>query len=295
MDRCEAVLLVAEKALEEVRELRETIDQLKQEAPKRAVSFLISEAGDLLLRDENGGQTNLGNVRGPEGNKGADGAEGKPGRDAEPVSAATVVAELLAGDEVKTLTDMHVAEAFAKFLEAHPIRDGRDGAIGPVGPIGPEGKKGEDGADGVSVAGAVVDRDGCLIITTSKGVPMNLGKVVGKDGNDGKPGADFSEASIDYDGERGLIIRGKGGAEIVRRLPIPMNKGFWRESMACEKADIVTHNGTAWIALKDTTAKPCIENADDWQLFARKGRDGVDGKNGRDLGPAPPVKLNSNG
>jgi hypothetical protein len=45
--------------------------------------------------------------------------------------------------------------------------------------------------------------------------------------------------------------------------------------------------------LRDTKAKPCTENKDDWRLFARKGRDGTDGRNGRDLGPPEPVKLNA--
>lgn len=57
------------------------------------------------------------------------------------------------------------------------------------------------------------------------------------------------------------------------------------------KADIVTHNGNAWIALRDTKGKPTVESKEDWRLFARKGRDGMDGKIVRDTGPIPPVKL----
>lgn len=222
--------------------------------------------------------------------KGDRGEKGEPGLSAEPIEAEDVVRELLAGDEVKTLVDLHVAEAVQKHFEAHPVQNGKDGAPGEKGEKG-DAVKGDPGEDGVGVAGAFIDREGALVLTTTKGVPINLGKVVGSDGARGADGADFSEASIDYDGERGLVIRGKGGAEIVRRLPIPMDKGYWREGMACEKADLVTHNGNVWIALKDTNAKPCLENTEDWRLFVRKGRDGIDGKSGRDLGPAPPVKL----
>src|SRR5690606_23911953 len=106
---------------------------------------------------------------------------------------------------------------------------------------------------------------------------------------DGKDGADFSEASIDYDGERTITIKGKGG-EIVKHVPIPLDRGYWREGMAAQKADILTHDGNAWLAIRDTKSKPCAENKEDWRLFARKGRDGKDGRNGIDK--TAPVKVN---
>lgn len=223
------------------------------------------------------------------------GDPGEKGADAEPIEIAAVVAEVLAGDEMKTLSALHAEEAVARYFAANPVQHGKDGAPGAKGDPGNDGAsiKGEPGEPGVGLAGAIIDREGELVITTTKGEAIKLGKVVGRDGEKGKDGADFSEATVDYDGERGLVIRGKGPAEIVRRLPIPLDKGYYREGMACEKADIVTHNGNAWIALRDTKAKPCIENAEDWRIFARKGRDGIDGKNGRDLGPAPPVKLSA--
>ncbi len=140
----------------------------------------------------------------------------------------------------------------------------------------------------------MIDRDGQLVVTTTKGEPIKLGNVVGKDGEKGMDGTGFEGAELDYDGERGLILRSKSGAEIVKSMPIPLDKGFWREGMACAKADLLTHGGNVWIALVDTAAKPCLESKD-WRLFVRKGRDGNDGTNGRNLGPAPPVKLNSNG
>jgi hypothetical protein len=224
------------------------------------------------------------------------GEKGDPGNDAEPIDVKEVVAELLSGPEVVTLVNLHVAEAVQKHFEANPVQHGKDGRDGEKGEQGIPGigEKGDPGADGVGIAGAMIDRDGCLIVTTTRGAPINLGAVVGKNGEPGKDGADFSDASIEYDGLRTLTIRGRGG-EITKRMPIPMDAGYWREGMACEKADIVTHAGNAWIALADTKLKPCLEHKDAWRLFARKGRDGTDGTNGRNLGPAPPVKLNGNG
>lgn len=236
--------------------------------------------------------------KGATGDAGKDGANGADGKDAEQIDIRDVVAELIEHDGVKTALSLLTAEAVTKHFDAHPIRDGKDGANGANGapgergPDGEPGKQGEKGADGLGLAGAMIDRDGCLTITMTNGAAIKLGCVVGKDGERGKDGADFSDAAIDYDGERTVTIRGNGG-EIVKRVPIPLDKGYWREGMCAEKGDIVTHAGSAWLALRDTKAKPCTENKDDWRIFARKGRDGVDGKNGRDLGPAPPVKLDA--
>lgn len=142
------------------------------------------------------------------------------------------------------------------------------------------------GKDGVGLAGAVIDRDGALVVTLTSGETKNLGPVVGRDGKDG---ADFTDFDIDYDGDRTITIKGRGG-EITRRVPVPLDRGYWREGMACEKGDIVTEGGSAWIARRDTKAKPALEHKDDWRLFARKGRDGRDGRNGVDKTAPAKVK-----
>lgn len=142
------------------------------------------------------------------------------------------------------------------------------------------------GKDGVGLAGAVIDRDGALVVTLTSGETKNLGPVVGRDGKDG---ADFTDFDIDYDGDRTITIKGRGG-EITKRVPVPLDRGYWREGMACEKGDIVTEGGSAWIARRDTKAKPALEHKDDWRLFARKGRDGRDGRNGVDKTAPAKVK-----
>jgi len=223
------------------------------------------------------------------------GETGPPGRDAEPIEAKAVVAELLAGPEIKTLVDLHVAEHF----EAHPVQNGKDGADGKEGQRGIPGQNGEKGdpgaigKDGAGIADLLIDRDGSLVATMTDGRTKSLGVVIGKDGAPGKDGADLSEVEFDFD-ERGVIIRGKGGAEIIKPVPLPVWQGYWRDGMACGKGKTWTEKGSVWIALRDTKAKPCHENKEDWALFARGGRDGIDGRNGRDLGPAPSVKLNGN-
>lgn len=203
-----------------------------------------------------------------------------------------IVKELLTADELKTLVDLHVAEAVTKHFEANPIRHGEKGEPGT------KGEPGQNGEDGVGLAGAVIDRDGELVVTKTNGEAIRLGQVVGKNGApgaNGKDGADFTDVEFDYDGERSLTIRGRGG-EIVKRLPIPIDRGYWREGFKAEKSDVVTHNGSAWIALKDTDAKPGIANDSEWRMLARKGKDGDPGAPGKAYVPPSPIKLGeSNG
>lgn len=228
---------------------------------------------------------------------------GEDGKDATTLEVSEVVAELLVAPEIKTLVDLHVAEAVTTHFQENPVHNGKDAEPVSDDQISKHVASylaehpplpGKDGADGVGLAGAVINRSGELVITKTNGDAVVLGVVIGKDGdpgNNGKDGADFTDAELDYDGERSLIIRGKGG-ELVKRLPIPIDRGYWREGMKSEKGDVVTQEGSAWIALKDTSAKPCRENADDWRMMARKGRDGAPGPAGKEYKPPEPVKLN---
>lgn len=200
----------------------------------------------------------------------------------EKLDVSEVVAEVLGTDQFKQLVDLQAAESVASYFTENPVQHGKDGT---------------NGADGVGLASAVIDREGELILTNTKGDSFKLGQVIGQDGQkgqDGKDGADFTNLELDYDGERTLTIRGVGG-EIVKRLPIPIDRGYWREGMKAEKGDVVTEAGSAWIALKDTDAKPNLSNAADWRLMARRGRDGDQGPAGKDYKPPEPVKLVSHG
>lgn len=176
------------------------------------------------------------------------------------------VSDLIAHEGLRALVDMEVAA----YMAENP----------------PE--KGEKGADGDGIADLLIDREGALVATYTDGRLKTVGVVVGKDGEPGKDGADFSKAELDWEGERTLVIRGAGG-EIRKTLPVPLDAGYWREGMACEKGDIVTHDGSAWIALIPTKAKPSHDAKAEWRLFARKGRDGRDGQDGKP--PPGPVSL----
>ncbi len=244
------------------------------------------------------------------------------GRDADQVDvdalADLVVERMLASPRLVTLVDLATADAVVKHFEANPVRHGRDAdpaaidsAIKVAVAALPVPKDGQDavpvtdeqvavqvarylaanppqaGADGVGLAGAMIDRAGELVVTTTKGETIRLGKVVGEDGQDG---LSFDTASGEYDAERGFVIRlGAGDRSKEFVLPYMVHRGFWREGLGTKSGQSVTHDGALWIAKRDNASKPCLENAEDWILGARKGRDGKDGKSVKV--PAGPVQL----
>lgn len=189
-------------------------------------------------------------------------------------TAADVARTLLAGDEIKTLVDLHVTEAVEQIETV-------------------KGDPGEPGRDGVGLAGALIDRDGNLVVTLANGEAKNLGPVVGKDGENGvngKDGAGLTELVRTYDPEAHEIVERWGEKELRYPAGGIRPGDYWREGTKAVAASVWTHAGVAWIAKRDTSDKPSRDSAD-WQIFANKGRDGTDGRNGRDLGPPEPVKL----
>lgn len=222
---------------------------------------------------------------GAKGDPGEPGKKGDQGADAEPIVLQDVVDELLESDKLLSLVEMRAREAVAAIPPPKDGSPGKDGAKGDKGDPGTAGDKGDQGADGIGLAGAMIDRDGTLIITTTKGDAVRLGLVVGKDGNDGNDGLGFDDMDASYNGERGVTLkfaRGEKAKEYNFHLPVIMDRGYWREGFKAKQGDAVTYDGTLWIALRDTTAKPCLEKSEDWRIGARKGRDGRNGKNGLD-------------
>lgn len=229
-------------------------------------------------------------------------------------AASLVVKDLLESENLDSLIDLRVTE----YLVANPPaqgekgdagldgkdgrdgvdgkdgidgKDGRNGIDGQNGEKGIDGKDGRDGEDGVGLAGAVIDRDGELVVTTTKGAAIKLGCIVGRDGADGL-GFDDMSAESDGDGNITLkFMRDGKQKDFTFHYPVPAFRGYYRESRKSLEGHMLSHGGCVWIAKRDNCSKPCRENKEDWALVVNKGRDGVDGRNGRDLGPPPPVKL----
>lgn len=231
------------------------------------------------------------------------GEKGDPGRDAEPVDmdalADAVVVKLLTSDRLATLADLAAVKAVSEHFEANPVQNGKDGRDGKDGERGADGARGEQGPqgpagrDGLDVKDMLRSHDGHLIAVMSDGTTRDLGEFVGKDGAPGKDGRDgVAMPTIEWDGERTVTVKAASGEVLqVAKLAIPLDRGYYRDGMACEKGDVTTHDGIAWIALRDTRVKPSISAKDDWRILARKGRDGDRGPQGPKGEPPAPVQI----
>lgn len=149
--------------------------------------------------------------------------------------------------------------------------------------------------DPVGLAGALIDREGQLVVTLSDGTKETLGLVVGRDGvdvdmdavketiksavsalpkpKDGKDGFGFDEMDVvEQDGD--LFLRFTRGEEIKDfLLPITTDRGVWTER-EFRKGAGVTWAGSFWIAQRATSAKPDTPDSG-WRLAVKRGRDGA--------------------
>ncbi|WP_260581192.1 hypothetical protein [Sphingopyxis sp. PET50] len=145
-----------------------------------------------------------------------------------------------------------------------------DGVAKAVGEL-PEPKKGDDG---VGVAGALIDKEGHLVLTTSDGRTHDLGLVVGKDG---KPGETFTldDFDIEQTDERTLefkFLNGNMMHSFELEFPVPIFREAYKEGREYRKGDMVVWGGSLWAATKDTGAKPDTPDSG-WMIAARRGRD----------------------
>lgn len=168
------------------------------------------------------------------------------------------------------------------------------------------GQPGEKGADGVGVADALIDRDGCLVVTLSDGSMRKLGAVVGKDGADGKDGdagldgADgqsWEDMDVVRTGPRTVELsfeRGDLRRTFEMSFPVPIYRGVFSEAETYEAGDMVTWGGSLWhcngFGEGEQPERPG-SGTKAWVLAVKQGdkgrpgdpgRDGEDGRPGRD-------------
>jgi hypothetical protein len=213
-------------------------------------------------------------VDGKDGAAGRDGQDGASGRDGQDAPAPTV-------EQVKAaLADMsdELSLVVAKHFEAHPVRDGADGR---------DGKDGTDGRDGVGMAGAVIDREGALVVTFTDGSTKPLGIVVGakgEPGRDGDHGLGFGDLQVEHDGERTFTLKAVKGEQVLElgsfTVPSTIYRGVYEAGRAYVKGDAVTYAGDFWIAKEDTRATPIVDKGKGWQQAVKRGKPGEPGKPG---------------
>jgi hypothetical protein len=166
------------------------------------------------------------------------------------------------GKDGAPASDEQVAKAVADYLAANPPQ------------------KGADGKDGVGLAGAMIDREGALVVTLSDGKAVPLGSVVGKDGEAGKAGLGFRDMDIERPDERTLRFKfARDDQEEVYDIHLehPIYRGVFKAGEVYGLGDAVTWAGSLWICGADATTDKPGEGSDAWQLAVKKGRDGKDG------------------
>ena len=150
--------------------------------------------------------------------------------------------------------------------------------------------------DGTGLAGALIDRNGDLVVTLTNGEAKNLGPVVGKDGEPGKPGRDgfdldAFDATVMDDGRTVLLsFTGKEmDYKVELGFPVMLYRGVYKEG-PYERGDTVTWAGSLWHCDAEKTADKPGDGSSDWTLCAKKGRDGRNGE-AKEAKPFQPLAI----
>jgi integrin beta 3 len=112
---------------------------------------------------------------------------------------------------------------------------------GPPGPPGPAGEKGKDGFDLREAKWSSEDGGRTIVVTMMhKGLPIDRQEV---------------------------------------KTNVMLYRGLWKNGMRADAGDVVTSDGSIWVALIETVEKPG-SIAKDWRLACKRGHDGKDGERG---------------
>lgn len=99
---------------------------------------------------------------------------------------------------------------------------------------------------------------------------------------------------MEYDSESREVVHKASAAGRTQELRFYVGgfgaKGYWREGKKAQAGDGWTHDGSFWIAKRETDTAPSAKS-EDWMLAARRGRDGENVIKRVNTGPANPIKL----
>lgn len=244
----------------ENRELSARLDEIQ-----RRNEQIEARAAQLEIRE------------GPQGERGEAGERGEDGRGIE-------AAELRGGDLI------------FRFTDGAEVNVGRvTGEQGPPGERGERGERGEEGQagrDGRGIEFASV-RDGRLVLRMTDGTEHDAGEVVGPAGERGADGAPGERGADGRDGEPGPPgPAGRDGTDgiatreelealveerfrdVQARTLADIYRGVFKTGSDYARGDVVTFDGSLWLALSATAARPGTNG--EWQLITKKGRDGRD-------------------
>jgi hypothetical protein len=169
--------------------------------------------------------------------------------------------------------------------------------------------------DGVGISSAVVNRAGHLVLAMSDGSTKDVGIVAGKDadsetvqkmvadavakipspekGQDGADGLGIDDFDVEHDGEQTFTFKWANGSKSKTKeffIPVPVDKGPWKQG-DYKRGQVVTWDGCAWSARRDTSEQPAYTKDGAWRLMVKKGRDakGQPGPRGPKGDPGDPA------
>jgi hypothetical protein len=175
----------------------------------------------------------------------------------------------------------------------------------------------------VSVADALISRDGQLTVTFTDGTVKSVGVVVGRDADpedvkrmvaeavaeiprpkDGAPGRDGSleNMRLEFDGLRTCRWVFKDGTPVEGgeiRLPSLLYQGLYDATKQYEVGDVTTWGGSMWVARVQTSGIDPDENSPagkkTWALGVMRGRQGRQGLKGDTGGRGPQGEMGPQG
>ncbi len=315
---------ITPEILELIRTRHATIEA-KVAEQGRELEALAGLLREISLRaDEQKSLPGVPGPTGPAGPAGRDGVDGAPGPAGERGEAGAVGQDGAAGAAGERGADGAPGPQGERGADGAPGDKGDPGPagpqgdpgpageVGPAGPAGAAGARGEDGAagapgqkgadgtpgrDGVGLAGAVIDRDGALVVTLTDGSTKSLGLVVGTKGDPGRDGTNGRDGvghdDVDErveDGGRVLVREYKLAGQVVKTfrhtLATTIYRGVFRDGKSYEAGDAVTWAGHMWVATASTDLKPGAgeDAAKAWTMAVRRGDQGKTGN----IGPAGP-------
>lgn len=250
---------------------------------------------------------------GPQGDAGETGPQGLQG----PAGPAGADAPPVDTDAIERMLAGMVAKQIELQLSAWPKpKDGTSVTVADVEPLVRSEVEKAIAAqpkpkDGTGFVGALIDQSGHLVLTTTSGEALKVGRVVGrdvdmdaverqvtdliakiptpkdgKDGKDGRDGVNFDEWTYEYD-ERGhlWLVATKGGDRILSaRVPCIVYQGIYQKGRSYLAGESVTLQGSVWIARKDGATAVPGDGSGTWTLVCKRGSDGKTGQKG-DPGP----------
>lgn len=236
--------------------------------------------------------------RGEKGEPGDAGQDGKDGTDGNGISRIELDEDCKRFDLV--LEDgQRVEVPLPPGAQGDAGKDGADGEKGEKGEPGDAGRDGRDGEpgrdaphvdvlDGIDETrryqrGTFATHLGGLIRSFRATDP------IGEGGNLDRAGwhvvvRGIAEASFDTSDDGRVVTMRLSYTDGQRfekalRVPAMIYRGIW-EDITYANGDVVTRDGSAWVLRSDVArGKPGDENSG-WQMFVKKGRDGLRGEKG---------------